>query len=91
MDLPGVNSKTKGEAFHVQNLMRRYLPLAQVCLVVCTANTIESLEVQTDLEPYWRDKPGQYIVVTTKAFSMGTVKNFFFVPRQDREKVSMIL
>lgn len=86
MDLPGVNSKTKGEAFHVQNLMRRYLPLAQVCLVVCTANTIESLEVQTDLEPYWRDKPGQYIVVTTKAFSMGTVKNFFFVPRQDREK-----
>lgn len=86
MDLPGVNSKTKGEAYHVQNLMRRYLPLAQVCLVVCTANTIESLEVQTDLEPYWRDKPGQYVVVTTKAFSMGTVKNFFFVPRQDREK-----
>lgn len=43
MDLPGVGSKTEGEAAHVQKLMRRYLPVAQVCLVVCTANTIQSL------------------------------------------------
>ena len=86
MDLPGVGSKTEGEAAHVQKLMRRYLPVAQVCLVVCTANTIQSLEVQDGLEPYWRDKPGQYIVAATKAFSLGTVKDYFKKPRQQREK-----
>ena len=86
MDLPGVGSKTEGEAAHVQKLMRRYLPVAQVCLVVCTANTIQSLEVQDGLEPYWRDKPGQYIVTATKAFSLGTVKDYFKKPRQQREK-----
>ena len=86
MDLPGVGSKTEGEAAHVQKLMRRYLPVAQVCLVVCTANTIQSLEVQDGLEPYWRDKPGQYIVAATKAFSLGTVKDYFEKPRQEREK-----
>ena len=83
IDLPGVGSKTEGEAAHVQKLMRRYLPVAQVCLVVCTANTIQSLEVQDGLEPYWRDKPGQYIVA---AFSLGTVKDYFKKPRQEREK-----
>ena len=86
MDLPGVGSKTEGEAAHVQKLMRNYLPVAQVCLVVCTAYTIQSLEVQTDLEPYWREKPGQYIVAATKAFSLGTVKDYFKKPRQQREK-----
>lgn len=86
MDLPGVGSKTEGEAAHVQKLMRRYLPVAQVCLVVCTANTIQSLEVQDGLEPYWRDKPGQYIVAATKAFSLGTVKGYFEKPHQEREK-----
>ena len=86
IDLPGVGSKTEGEAAHVQKLMRRYLPVAQVCLVVCTANTIQSLEVQDGLEPYWRDKPGQYIVAATKAFSLGTVKDYFKKPRQEREK-----
>ena len=86
MDLPGVGSKTEGETAHVQKLMRNYLPVAQVCLVVCTAYTIQSLEVQTDLEPYWREKPGQYIVAATKAFSLGTVKDYFKKPRQQREK-----
>ena len=86
IDLPGVGSKTEGEAAHVQKLMRRYLPVAQVCLVVCTANTIQSLEVQDGLEPYWRDKPGQYIVAATKAFSLGTVKDYFKKPRQERKK-----
>lgn len=86
MDLPGVGSKTEGEAAHVQKLMRRYLPVAQVCLVVCKANTIQSLEVQDGLEPYWREKPGQYIVVATMAFSLGTVKDYFKKPRQKRGK-----
>lgn len=42
--------------------------------------------MQDGLEPYWRDKPGQYIVAATKAFSLGTVKDYFKKPRQQREK-----
>lgn len=85
MDMPGVESRNQKEKNHVEALMRRYIPIAQVCIVACSANKIQSLE-DTELpgELRWREMPEQYVVVTTSSYSQGTIKDYFRKPATAR-------
>lgn len=87
MDMPGVESRNQKEKNHVEALMRRYIPIAQVCIVACSANKIQSLE-DTELpgELRWREMPEQYVVVTTSSYSQGTIKDYFRKPATARDK-----
>ena len=87
LDLPGVESSNFLEKAHVESLMNRYIPISSVCIIVSTANTIQSLEVEempNGVE--WKHLPHKYLVVLTRSYSSGSIKCYFDESREKREK-----
>lgn len=87
LDLPGVESSNFLEKAHVESLMNRYIPISSVCVIVSTANTIQSLEVEempNGVE--WKHLPHKYLVVLTRSYSSGSIKCYFDKSREEREK-----
>lgn len=88
LDLPGVESRNVREWAHVESLLARYLPSASVCIIVCRADNIQSLEkleLPTGID--WKAFPHKFIIVLTYSFSRGTIKEGFFAKsRQERTK-----
>jgi len=71
LDLPGVESSNEKEAFHVERLMKKYLSFATVILLVCKANSIQSLEtMEIPGIRDWRLLSHKMMVVLTYAYGI---------------------
>jgi len=78
IDLPGVESRNLHEKEHVESLMNLYIPISSGCIIVCPANVIQSLETE-ELPKYkdWKNYTNKFFLVLTKAYSCGSIKDFF--------------
>ena len=87
MDMPGVGSRNHKEDIHLRNLLTRYIPISSVCIIVCRANDIVSLEsLALPNEIDWKRLAHRFLLVITNAYSDGTTRNYFKKERQKREK-----
>ncbi len=87
MDMPGVESRNHKEDVHVQNLMKKYIPISSVCIIACTASDIVSLENTTLFDRMdWKRMSHRFVLVITYAYINGTTKQYFGINRTDRKK-----
>ena len=87
LDLPGVESRNIKEKSHVESLMARYIPISSVCIIACPADTIQSLEtLELPNDIKWNLLSDKFVIVTTKSYSRGNIKDFFQTPRCNRPK-----
>lgn len=104
LDLPGIESRNIHEKAHVESLMNRYIPLASVCIIACTANEIQSLEkLELPNNIDWKNLPLRFFVVITRSYSVGNIKSYFdqrnqrdigfmdFIKKEYRNALSNIL
>lgn len=87
LDTPGVDSRNKKEETHLKGLMNRFLSIANVTMIVCNANEIQSLENRLNyLDKNWKYLDREYVVVTTHSYSQASVKKYFDVPKDKRKQ-----
>ena len=87
LDTPGVDSRNKKEETHLKGLMNRFLSIANVTMIVCNANEIQSLENRLNyLDKNWKYLDKEYVVVTTHSYSQASVKKYFDVPKDKRKQ-----
>lgn len=87
VDLPGEGSRNIKEKTHVDAVIAKYLALANVNIIACKSNEIQSLqELILPINVDWRNLPHKYIVVITNAFGMGTIKKYFRTKKEERQK-----
>lgn len=87
LDLPGIESRNILERAHVESLMSRYIPMSSVCIITCNASQMQSLEneeLPNGID--WKLLSQRYVVVLTKAYLAGTIKDYFKKDRSRREK-----
>lgn len=78
IDVPGVESRNQKEAIYAQNLLKKYLPVASVCMIVCRSNEIQSLESMVlPGYAYWKNMGHKFAVVITNSYNDGSVKKYF--------------
>lgn len=85
LDLPGIESRNLNERAHVESLMSRYIPMSSVCVITCNASQIQSLEneeLPNGID--WKSFPQRFVVVLTKAYIDGTIKEYFKKNRTQR-------
>mgnify|MGYP004524391057 FL=1 len=82
IDLPGVGSRNQKEKVHVEAMINKYMAVANVNIIACKANEINSLnEFVLPINMDWRTLPHKYIVVITHAYGQGIIKKFFDTER----------
>lgn len=87
IDLPGIESRNKEEYDHVNCLMTHYLPISSLCLIVCPAENIQSLEtLELPHQIDWKNLPHKFSIAITKSYSEGSVKKYFKESREQRSE-----
>ncbi len=80
LDTPGLGSRNSKEDRHTSSIMNTYLLVADVVIIACKADDIQSLgsigdNAETDYLPMsWKKLPNHYIIVTTYSYSQASVK-----------------
>ncbi|SEN88861.1 50S ribosome-binding GTPase [Mesobacillus persicus] len=74
VDLPGVESAEENEVEHVQQCIKHWMPLTELCLLVNDAADIKAFAQFTlkDLRR-WHDHPQNYRVILTRATTLDSV------------------
>lgn len=68
LDLPGINPSNSNEASHVKTLAAKFIPLADIILLVGSVSKLGFLKpewLDLPLIEDWRDLPGRFRVITT--------------------------
>lgn len=87
LDTPGVDSRNKKEERHLRDLMNRFLSVANVTMIVCNANEIQSLENKLNyLDKDWKYLNKEYIVVVTHSYSQASVSKYFSIYKNKRKQ-----
>jgi hypothetical protein len=94
LDLPGVNPANANEAEHVRRVARDYVPTADLVLLITRADDLGFLQPLTltaqGLRALdWTVSPARFCLVTSFAFTLGTLQSWLAAPGETRDVAAL--
>ena len=94
LDLPGADPADSNEAEHVRRVAQEYAPLADIIMLITRADDLGFLKPSILTEQFgrtldWTLAPKRFCIVTSYAFTLGTLRDWLSEPEKTRDVAAL--